>query len=197
MKKAILIITTLVISSTLVFSQVEHNKNLIKFNPFGAFASAIPVSFERFILDNNFSIMTNFTIISNKSGVAQNTYNNKAFLISPEIRYYFYNDTKFPLKLYSSAFYIYEQHQNTTIDRLGKQIIGDAIGNGVGLLFGNQWFLSNGIVMDFYLGPAYNEYEITEEYDTNISKSGLINSIVGKKSSGTKIRIGFTIGLSF
>ena len=197
MKKVFLIFAIFFISKASIYSQVEHNSNLIKFNPFGGFASAIPISYERFFCNNNFSALTNFTIISNKSGVAQSTYNNKGLSISPELRYYFYKDNKLPLKLYGGAFYIYEQHENKSLDRLGDPIIGEAKGNGAGLLFGNQWFLSNGIVIDMYLGPAYNQFKITEEYDTNIGKSGLINSIVGKKNSGTKIRIGFTIGLSF
>jgi len=186
---------------TMLFSQVRaqesQNRNLIRINPFGAFASAIPVSLERIFLKGKYSIVLGGAIISNKSGSGQTTYNNSGFTITPELRHYFYNDQKLPACIYGGVFFNYEEHTNTTLDRLGIPIDGNAIGRGGGIIFGNQWFFKNGFVIDFYVGPGYMSFNRSEEYDINLGKGGLLTSLTGPKNTGTKVKFGFSLGISF
>lgn len=178
-------------------SQTENRNNFIRINPLGAFASSIPISYERMFFDRSFSVVAGGAIISNKSGSGQSTYNNSGFSLTPEVRYYFYNNQKTPAKIYSGLYFNYEEHTNTTLDRLDIAVDGHATGRGGGLLFGNQWFFENGFVVDFYVGPGYMSFQRTEEYDINVGKGGFFTSISGPKNSGTKVRFGFSLGISF
>jgi hypothetical protein len=194
------IIFTIILSSVIavhVSAQDQHRNNLIRINPFGAFASAIPMSYERLLYDRTFSVVAGGAIINNKSGSGQTTYNNSGFIITPEVRYYFYNDPKFPSKIYTGLYFNYEEHTNTSLDRLEQAIDGNATGRGGGLIFGNQWFFENGFVVDFYVGPGYMSYQRTEAYDINLGKGGFMTSLTGPKNSGTKVRFGFSLGISF
>lgn len=185
---------------TLISTFAQENRsgnNLVKINPMGAFASAIPVSYERLFFDANYSIVMGGAIISNKSGSGQSTYNNSGFAITPELRHYFYKDQKFPARIYTGVYFNYEEHTNLTKDRYDESIEGFVFGRGGGILFGNQWFFKNGFVIDFYVGPGYMKYERTEEYDINLGKGGFLASITGPKNTGTKVKFGFSLGISF
>jgi hypothetical protein len=197
MKKLTSISMMMLIMIHVIDAQVQIKPNMIKINPFGAFASAIPMNYERMFFDNTFSIVAGGAIISNKSGSGQSTYNNNGFAITPEMRYYFYNDEKFPARIYAGSYFNYEEHTNMSLDRLGEEVNGYVFGRGGGLLFGNQWFFQNGFVVDFYVGPGYMKYEVTEEYDMNVQKGGFLTSLIGPKNTGTKVKFGFSLGISF
>lgn len=179
------------------YNQIDINKNLIKINPLGTIVSAIPLSYERMFLNNKFSGLINITVISSKTGIGSNIYNNTGYAISPELRHYFYSDSKLPYKFYTGFFVNYENHSNKTLDRLDNAVIGTAEGIGTGILFGNQWFLNNGFVFDFFVGPGYTAFTLNENYQANLDRSSIINSMFGSKKSGTIIRLGFSLGYSF
>ncbi len=150
-------------------AQEKKKNNLIKINPFGAFASAIPLNYERFFAaGGDFTVVAGGAIISNKSGSGQSTYDNNGFAITPELRYYFYNDPKLPARIYAGLYFNYEEHPNMTLDRYDVETFGYAFGRGGGILFGNQWFFVNGFVIDFYVGPGYMKFKRSEEYDINL-----------------------------
>lgn len=172
-------------------------RNIIKINPFGTLASAIPLSYERVFYDGAFSVVAGGSIINNKSGSGQTTYNNSGYTITPEIRHYFYSDHDLPARLYAGAYFNYEEHKNTSLDRLNNAIDGYAFGRGGGVMFGNQWVFKNGFTADFYIGPGYMSYSRSEEYDINLGKGGLLPSLTGQKNSGTKVKFGFALGISF
>lgn len=174
-----------------------HNQNIIKINPLGGAASAISVSLERFLYKSYFSIGGTYTYISNKSGSAQSTYNNDGFVIMPQIRHYFYNDSVSNISIFIGGYYNYEEHYNKTLDRYSNAINGTAKGKGGGLLFGSQWFFKNGFVFDFYIGPGFIEYTRNNNYDNNVAKGGFLVSFTGPKNTGTKIKLGFSLGYSF
>lgn len=187
---------TLIISHQLS-GQEQVRRNSVKINPFGAFASAIPLSYERIFCEGKFSVVAGGSIINNKSGSGQTTYNNSGYTITPEIRHYFYADQNLPAKLYAGAYFNYEEHTNTSLDRLNTAIDGHAFGRGGGIMFGNQWISRNGFTVDFYIGPGYMSYNRSEEYDINLGKGGLLSSLSGSKNTGTKVRFGFSLGISF
>jgi len=197
MKQSLNLIIALLTISIAAQAQEKQKNNLIKINPFGAFASAIPLSYERLFANGDFSVVAGGTIISSKSGSGQSTYDNNGFAITPEVRCYFYNDPKLPTKIYTGLYFNYEEHKNMTLNRYDAEIFGYAFGRGGGILLGNQWFFANGFVVDFYVGPGYMKYERSDEFDINISKGGFLTSITGPKNTGTKVRFGFSLGISF
>jgi hypothetical protein len=169
----------------------------IKVNPLGAMASAIPVSIEQFIGANRYSLVLGGSIIHSRAGSGDNRYHSDGFSISPEVRYYFSKETSSFTRTYAGAWLNYEEHTNASPDRLGTFIQGSAFGRGGGILFGNQWFFNNGFLVDLFFGPGYLKFETTESYDLNVSKGGFLVSLTGPKNSGTKVRVGFTVGLAF
>ncbi|MCX7862373.1 MAG: hypothetical protein N2449_05200 [Bacteroidales bacterium] len=185
----------------LIFSQDDnklcHKKNVIKINPLGGIASAIPITIERFFIKNLFSLGGNYTYILNKTGSGQSTYNADGFIIMPQLRHYFYKDTIHRVTLFFGGYYLYEEFYNLTLDRYSNKIIGQVIGKGYGGMFGAQWFLKNNFVFDFFVGPGYIEYIKNEHYDNNVAKGGFLVSFTGPKNTGTKIKLGFSIGYSF
>jgi hypothetical protein len=174
-----------------------HNKNCIKINPLGGAAASIPISIERFFFKNYFSLGGNYTLIYNKSGTGQSTYNNHGFEIMPQVRHYFYSDSITRISIFVGSYYTYEEHYNTTLDPYSNPINGTAKGKGAGVLFGSQWFLKNGFILDFYVGPGYIEYIRNINYDNNVAKGGFLVSFTGPKNTGTKIKLGIYIGYSF
>lgn len=174
-----------------------HKKNIVKINPLGGIASSIPLSVERFFLKNTFSICGTYTMAYSQSGSEQTTYNTKGFVIMPQTRYYFYNDTLNRASIYLGGFYTYEEFYNETKDRYGKYVIGSVFGQGGGIIFGTQWFLKNNFVFDIYVGPGYTEYKKNNNYDNNVAKGGFLVSFTGSKNTSTKVKLGFSIGYSF
>ncbi len=197
LRKTITSLAIILLLFVSVQSQDNKSNNIVKINPFGAFASAIPLSIERLFFEQSFSVVAGGAVISNKSGSGTTTYNNSGYAVTPEIRHYFYKDSQLPAKIYIGGFFNYEEHENLTLDRFEEEIIGTAIGRGGGLIFGNQWFFQNGFIVDFYVGPAYMSYQRTEEYDINLGKGGLLTSLTGPKNTGTKVKFGFSLGISF
>lgn len=169
----------------------------IKVNPLGAMASAIPVSVEQFIGENRYSLVLGGSIIHSRAGSGDTRYHSDGFSITPEVRYYFSNEASAFTRTYAGAWLNYEEHTNASPDRLGVFIKGSAFGRGGGLMFGNQWFFNNGFLVDLFFGPGYLKFETTESYDLNVSKGGFLVSLTGPKNSGTKVRVGFTVGLAF
>jgi hypothetical protein len=178
-------------------AQCGRNFTGMRINPLGAFASSIPVSIEQSFMLRKYSVVAAGSLIHNRSGSGDNTYNNDGFTISPELRYYFSNDPAQKSRAYAGGWLNYEEHTNATLDRLGAEVKGKAFGRGAGILFGNQMFFDNGFLLDFYIGPGYMKFESSEYYDLNVSKGGFLVSMTGPKSSGTKIRFGFSVGLAF
>jgi len=192
-----LVLLSLLISSHVFGQNSRSYNNIVKINPFGSIASAIPISIERMFLNEKFSLLIGATYIYNQSGSGQTTYNTEGVVLAPEIRHYFFNDTTLPVKVYISGFFKYEEHSNTTKDRLDNTMKGISKGTGGGILIGNQWFFSNRFVLDLYVGPSYTSYKNTEQYVMNIEKGGLIPSFTAQKNTGTKVRMGLTVGVIF
>lgn len=174
-----------------------HKKNVVKINPLGGIASAIPMSVERFFYKNYISIGGNYTFVYSKTGTEQSTYNTNGFVIMPQLRHYFYKDTLNRVTLFFGGYYTYEEFYNTTLDRYSNKINGRVIGQGFGFMFGAQWFLKNNFVFDFYVGPGYTEYIKNNHYDNNVAKGGFLVSFTGPKNTGARVKLGFSIGYSF
>ncbi|NSW46172.1 MAG: DUF3575 domain-containing protein [Bacteroidales bacterium] len=199
MSKYTFLLLIFISSFTVLTAQPKnfHNKNIFKLNPLGGAAAAIPISVERFFIKNYFSIGGTYTLISNKSGSGQSTYNNHGFVIMPQARHYFYSDSITGVAIFIGGYYTYEEYYNTTLDRYSNPINGSVKGKGGGVIFGSQWFLKNGFVFDFYVGPGYTEYIRNSNYDNNVAKGGFLVSFTGPKNTGTKIKLGLSIGYSF
>lgn len=190
-------IMILILAVTLQLQGQTRNITGVKINPLGAFNSSIPIIIERTFGQLHYSAVIGGAIIHNRSGSGDNTYNNDGFAITPGFRYYFSNDPDLLSRTYLGTWLNYEEHSNTTVDRLGIPVDGKAFGRGAGVVFGNQWFFKNGFLVDFYIGPAYMKYEADENYNLNVSKGGFLTSITGPKNTGTKVNFGFSMGLRF
>lgn len=198
MKPAAVFITVLLFTfGTHSSNAQDHSAHTsFRINPLGAVASSIPVGVEHFFGTRHFSGVAAGFITRSRSGSGESTYNNDGFAFSPEFRYYFSNNASVTARTYAGVWLNYEEHSNSTLDRLGVTAHGNAFGRGGGFLIGNQWFFSNGFLVDFTIGPGYMKYETSEVYDLNISKGGFLTSLTGPKNSGTKIRFSFAVGLA-
>ncbi len=169
----------------------------IKVNPLGGIASALPVQVECFLYDNRFSMIAGGSLIRSRSGSGGSYYATDGFTLSPELRYYFGKPVERQERTYAGVWYSYEEYNNATNDRLGNPVKAGILGRGGGIIFGNQWFFSNGFVVDLFFGPGYMRYSTSENYDLNVSKGGFLTSLTGSKPSGTRVRMGLTVGLAF
>lgn len=170
----------------------------IKTNPFGALANTIPLGVE-FFPNSAFSIAVNGFFIHSETGVSSTFFSQEGFGVGPELRWYFLEtETKGQKnRVYLGAQYSYEESANATLDRLGLSIDGWSHAIGGAFVFGNQWFFRNRFTFDVFMGPGYMNYVKNENYDTNLSKGGFFLSMAGAKASGTRIKFGFSIGISF
>lgn len=186
-------------NSLLSQSSENSDKSLvIRINPMGTFIGAIPVSAEVFAVPK-FSVTLNGMYQHVNSGSGNGIYNQSGFAIGPELRYYFVQAAKKDVtsKVYVAGFYTYEEYSNTTLDRNLVEVPGSIHGLGSGLTFGSQWFFYNHLVIDFYVGPAFMSFSKNEPYDENLSKGGFFVSMAGPKSNGTRVKLGFSIGIAF
>lgn len=193
-----LFVFVLLISSNLS-AQTEKNPRVnIKTNPFAAMLNMIPLSAE-FFVTQTWSVSANGFLINSKNGSGATYFDQNGFGISPEVRYYFVTtETKGQKnRVYVGGIYSYEEYTNTTLDRYDEPIAGWNHGMGGALVFGNQWFFKNRFTLDVFMGPGYTNYVKNANYDSNLSKGGFLLSMAGVKSSGTKIKFGFSIGIAF
>jgi len=168
----------------------------LKVNPLGGMASALPIHIEVFAGERH-SVVAGVGVIRSRSGSGSSFYSSDGFTITPEFRHYFSVAHEMKSRTYGGLWLGYEEHGNTTIDRNGEHVAARVYGRGGGLLFGNQWFFDNGFLVDVYFGPGYVHYSTSENYDLNVSKGGFLVSLTGPKQTGTKVRLGFTVGLAF
>jgi len=169
----------------------------IKVNPLGGIASALPIQAELFLLENRFSVIAGGSLIRSRSGSGDSYYATDGFTLSPELRHYFGQPLERQGRTYAGLWYSYEEYNNATNDRLGNSVTAGILGRGGGIIFGNQWFFSNGFVVDIFFGPGYMQFTTSENYDLNVSKGGFLVSLTGPKPSGTRVRLGLTVGLAF
>lgn len=178
--------------------QTIDRKLVVKVSPLGTFAAFIPISIEYFITPR-FSAGINAAYQNFTSGSLDNTLEQEGYGGGPEIRFYFVQTEKPDLfsKVYLMAMYNYENIDNFTKDRFKNEYPGYVFGSGTGLFFGHQFFYKSRFVMDLYVGPAYYKYFKNENYDQNITKSSMFMAMANARSSGTKVKIGFSLGIRF
>jgi hypothetical protein len=199
--KQLLFLILLTFFSLSAFSQNEHSidrRFIVKLNPLGTFAAVVPVSMEYFI-SPRFSAGLNGTYQNFTSGSLDNTLEQEGYGGGPEIRYYFVQTEKtdYFSKVYLAAFYHYERIDNYSEDRFGNEYPGLSTGSSAGVVFGHQFFFKSRFVMDIYAGPAYSRFFKNENYDQNITKSNMFMAMANARSSGTKVKIGFSLGIRF
>lgn len=184
-----------------VFSQNDVDKQnilVVRINPMGTFVGAIPLSAEIFA-QPKLSVTLNGMYQHANSGSGNSIYTHSGYAIGPELRYYFVNAIKKDVtsKVYVAGFYTYEEYRNLTLDRNLNEVPCYIHGLGSGITFGSQWFFYNHLVIDFYVGPAFMSFSKDEPYDENLSKGGFFVSMAGPKSNGTRVKLGFSIGIAF
>lgn len=199
--KKIMIILAFVFPALTFMAQSGHSidrRFLIKLNPLGTFAAVIPVSTEVFV-SPRFSAGINGTYQNFTSGSQDNTLDQEGYGVGPEVRLYFVQTEKqdYFSKVYIGAFYHYEKITNFTKDRFEKEYPGKVDGSSAGLIFGHQFFFKSRFTMDIYAGPAYSRYFKNENYDQNITKTNMFMAMANSRSSGTKVKFGFSLGIRF
>lgn len=187
-------------SSTLTAQneQTIDRRLIVKVSPLGTFAGFIPMSVEYFI-SPRFSAGLNAAYQNFSSGSLDNTLEQDGYGVGPELRYYFVENKKedYFSKVYLMAMYNYESISNFTKDRFENEYPGSVYGSGTGVFFGHQFFYKSRFVMDLYVGPAYYKYFKNDNYDQNITKASMFMSMANARSSGTKVKIGFSLGIRF
>lgn len=171
---------------------------LAKLNPLGTFAAVIPVSTEVFI-SPRFSAGINGSYQNFTSGSQDNTLEQEGYGGGPEFRFYFVQTEKqdYFSKVYIGTFYHYEKITNFTKDRFENEYPGLIHGSAAGLIFGHQFFFKSRFTMDIYAGPAYSKFFKNENYDQNITKTNMFMAMANSRSSGTKVKFGFSLGIRF
>lgn len=198
MKKAIFILFLFSAFTALAQEKAPANRKFnIKTNPFGSLVNMIPISIE-YMFSEKFSFSANAFIVRSNNGSGPTLFEQKGYSIGPEIRYYFseVETIKQVNKVYLGGQFGYEEYSNLTLDRYDDPINGWAHGLSGALVVGSQWFLNNRFTIDLFLGPAYAEYVNNKHFDDNISKGGFFISMTGSKVSGTRVRLGFNIGIT-
>ena len=196
-----IILSGILLVSSFLFSQEEQTidrKILVKVNPLGTIAAIVPVTLEYFF-NPHLSASLNFSYQNFRSGSLDNTLTQEGHGIGPELRYYFVQTKKEDrfAKVYVSAQFNYEETTNYSKDRFDNEYHGSVYGKGAGLFFGHQSFFSSRFVLDLYAGPAFYEYIKNENYDQNITKTNMFLSMANARTGGTKVKIGFSLGIRF
>lgn len=186
----------LVVLLLLLFAVKAQKKNYIKIHPMGAILGNIPLSYERFI-KQKVSLTINANFLHSISSGGKNEYINRGYGIGPELRYYFRTDSLLKSKRFGGAFFCYNSYENSTLDKNNELVSGQTIGNSTGIIVGSSWVLKTGFTVDFFIGPAYNYWHYNKNYESNSARGGLIANLFDVKTSGTSIRIGFSLGFKF
>lgn len=156
--------------------------NTIKLNILAPIVKTANVQYEKAFGNKSFQLGAFYT------GFKQSTTKFSGFGITPEFRFYL-SDTPAPQGFYAAPFLRY---QNFTIE--GTDPNASAKGTlstfGGGLIIGKQWIFKEKVVLDIFLGPAYNSGKVK-------ATSGNADNLNPQSFDGFGVRTGVCFGLAF
>ncbi len=179
MKKLTLFSVLLILIS---FSVQAQKMNAIKTNLFSPIIRTGHILYERVINENmSFQLGFFYTGYTDRDTDAS----LKGWGITPEYRYYLTEETPAPAGLYLAPSFRY---QTFTVTDPVLDETGTLTSFGIALNFGKQMLLKEVILIDVFVGPAYNirNLEAPDDIDSPI-----------QGANGFGFRIGLVIGVAF
>ena len=180
MKKIAPLAITMLIISSVLFAQDAQKMNAVKTDLFSPFLRTGVLKYER-ALNENISVQLGFfyTGYSPRESEAKLS----GFGITPEFRYYL-SDTPAPVGTYLAPNFRYMSL--TAEDPTGNEE-ATLTSFGLAINLGKQWMLKDIVLIDIWVGPAYN-------FRTLDDPSGEVD-IEG--ADGFGVRIGLALGIAF
>jgi hypothetical protein len=214
MKKIFLSLALVVFFSAASFAQ----KNVVKLNLFGLFASSYTLAYER-VLNDKMAVQLTVGYRSYKfADITLGTWNTKDSYSGPtiigEFRYYVTNASKdvprgfyvAPFARYASYTEKYESSDasdptNNSYNYTQKYTTTSIAG---GAMLGYQWLVADRVSLDVFAGPQYKTRkvsDITTTYADGTTATYSSDNYVFANSkgltSGAGVRVGFNIGFAF
>lgn len=177
MKKVSLLGFILLFLSIGLFAQ---KKNAIKTDLFSAFLRTGVIKYERAFTDD-ISAQVGFFYTGYSPG--ESTAKLRGWAITPEFRFYL-SDTPAPVGTYLAPNFRYmnQTAEDETIDESAT-----LTSFGIALNLGKQWLLKDIVVIDAWVGPAYN-FRSLDDPSGEVDVEG---------ADGFGIRLGIALGLAF
>ena len=182
MKKIVIVGLSMLIMSSVLYAQDAQKMNAVKTDLFSAFLRTGVIKYERAI-NEDMSFQLGFFYTGYSPRESESTLNG--FGITPEFRYYL-SDTPAPSGTYLAPNFRYMKL--TATDPLADAE-ASLTSFGFAINLGKQVVLKDIILIDAWVGPAYNFRTLDDpsgEVDTGIS--GV---------DGFGIRLGIAIGIAF
>jgi len=183
-KTKVLIWCVLFITGTLAYSQTD--KNAVKTDPVSPFLGVGVLKYER-VFTEQISFQLGFFYAWDYPAYEEEEYSASGFAISPEFRYYLLKKKPAPRGLYLAPNYRY---QKLFTENLTENSEATVINNSLACNLGFQLILKDLILIDAWLGLAYNVRNVVDETIPGAN-------IGYQTESGFGGRIGISIGLTF
>ena len=180
MKKIAPLAITMLIITSVLFAQDAQKMNAIKTDLFSPFLRTGVLKYERALTDD-ISVQLGFfyTGFSPRESEAKLS----GFGITPEFRYYL-SDTPAPVGTYLAPNFRY-----LSLTAEDPAVDGDATLTSFGLAInlGKQWMLKDIVLIDIWIGPAYN-FRTLDDPTGDVDIDG---------ADGFGIRLGLALGVAF
>ena len=180
MKKIVLFVFTALILSSGLFAQDAWKKNAIKTDLFSAFLRTGVLKYER-AFTKDISGQLGFFYTGFSPG--ETTAKLSGWAITPELRLYL-SDSPAPDGFYLAPNFRY---MNQTAEDEAINESATLTSFGIALNIGSQWILKDIVVIDAWIGPAYN-FRTLDDPSGEVDVEG---------ADGFGIRIGVALGLAF
>jgi hypothetical protein len=202
-----------------VFSAASlAQKNVVKLNLFGLFASSYTLAYER-VLNDKMAVQLSVGYRSyNFAEVTIGTWNTKDTYAGPtivgEFRYYVTNASKdVPRGFYVAPFVRYSSYTekvessdssdptNNSYNYTTKWTTSSIAG---GAMLGYQWLVADRVSLDVFAGPQYKSRKVgdvtttwADGTTTTYDGSNYVFANTKGLTSGAGVRVGFNIGFAF
>jgi hypothetical protein len=155
-------------------------QNAIKVNIFSPIVRTLNIQFEHALNETS-----SFQIGAFYSGVSIGDTKFSGFGITPEYRFYL-SSTSAPQGVYLGPFLRY-QNFNLKDEVTDSEATLSTFGGGV--VIGKQWIFKEKVVLDIFIGPAYNSGSLEVKSGTDAFDTGSAN--------GFGVRTGLSLGFAF
>ena len=180
MKKIVIVGLSMLIMSSVLYAQDAQKMNVVKTDLFSAFLRTGVIKYERAFTDD---ISAQLGFFYTGFSPRESDASLSGWGITPEFRFYL-SDTPAPQGTYLAPNFRY---MSLTAEDQTINESGTLTSLGLAINLGKQWLLKDIVVIDAWVGPAYN-------FRTLDDPSGEVD-IEG--ADGFGIRIGLALGIVF
>jgi len=180
MKKILVLGFTMLIISSVLYAQDTQKMNAIKTDLFSPFLRTGVLKYER-AFTKDISVQLGFFYTGYSPGDTEAKL--RGFGITPEFRFYL-SDTPAPVGTYLAPNFRYmsQKAEDPTINE-----IATLTSYGLAINLGKQWMLKDIILIDIWVGPAYN-FRTLDDPSGEVDVEG---------ADGFGIRLGLALGIAF